>query len=265
MNISLLDITLLLPPKLDSRTKESPEADLELKNSISQFGVLEPIQVKPSGDRFEIIFGHRRYRMASALGFPTMPCIIDSSGEKEIELKKIHENLHRLPNSHVDQGRTFKYLRDKFNMSETEIASLINKSIPYVSQHLTLLESDPDIINAVHTDKITFSAARELVQVKNSSEQKRLLHICITSGVKTDVLHNWVREANIESSPVPTKSIVQQTEPTLPYRNDPTFPCQSCQRITPIAKLTIVRLCPDCNFSFLTAMKQLQEETPTKN
>ena len=111
---------------------------------------------------FEIIAGYRRFRAATRAGLPTIPCISQKSDDKETEILKVHENIHRLPLSHVDQGNTFRYLRDTFNMSETEIAALVGKSVPYISQHLTLVNSDPDIIAAVKAEEISYSASRSL-------------------------------------------------------------------------------------------------------
>jgi len=260
MNIKNVDINKILPPVFDSRTKENPEADEELKNSIQQFGVLEPILVKPKNKQYEIVFGHRRYRMSTRLGLPTMPCIIMSAGDKETELMKIHENLHRLPNSHIDQGRTFQYLRDTFNMSETEMAALVNKSVPYVSQHLTLLDTDQEIIDAVHEEKITFSSARELVQVKHPSERKRLFNIVRDNGASVDVLHGWVGQANNAAAQGITDHEYSQDISPSPQFHNPTFPCQSCDRVTPIAQMQIIRLCRDCDQSFRQAVEMLKKE-----
>lgn len=265
LNISHIDLKKILPPKFDSRTVESPEADTELRDSIQQFGVLEPILVKPKGDDYEIIFGHRRYRMACVCGLPSIPCIISSAGEKEVEIIKVHENLHRLPTSHIDQGRTFLYLRDTFSMTETEIAALINKSVPYVSQHLTLLETDPDIVDAVHSGLITFSSARELCQTKNPHERKRLLKIVVDSGATVDVLHNWIQQANNSTDPDGPGPVYEQNNTIHHPHVDPTFPCQSCDCITPIAQMQIIRLCPVCDFQFRQAVDLVKKElTPKK-
>ena len=265
MFVKNVSLTRIKPPQFDTRTKIDPEADEELSTSIQQFGVLEPILVKVDGDDFEIVFGHRRYRTCSRLGLATIPCIIVSSDDKELELIKIHENLHRLPNSHVDQGRTFEYLRDKFSMTETEISVLVGKSIAYVSQHLSLLASDPEIIEAVHTDKINFSAARELVKVKDAGDRKRLLNVVKDSGASTAVIHSWAKESNRDLEPDDKyiKYVPEDNSP--PYQNNPTFPCQCCNQIIPISRLVIVRLCPECDFQFKTAIKDIQESDPSND
>lgn len=95
MKIININLSKILPPSFDSRSKETPEDDAELLESIKQFGILEPILVKPHGKDFEIIFGHRRYLCAGRAGLPTVPAIIFSAGDKETEILKIHENLHR--------------------------------------------------------------------------------------------------------------------------------------------------------------------------
>ena len=256
-NISLSEIK---PPTFDTRTKESPVEDAELMESIKQLGVLEPICVKKDFDGYEVIYGHRRLRMSVRLCLPTIPCIVVKPGDKELELMKIHENLHTLPVSHVDQGRTFQYLRDTFNMTESAIALLVNKSIAYISQHLTLLSTDPDIIEAVHSDEISFSVARSLAGVKDGPDRKRLFDVAKESGATAPIVENWKKESNRDHSPDPGEIKYVPDDNAPPYQNTPNFPCQCCNQLIPISQLQILRLCPDCNFNFKSAISQIKTE-----
>jgi ParB family chromosome partitioning protein len=265
MNIDLIKLTKILPPAFDQRSEFDETADLELLESIKQFGVLEPILVRPKDGQFEIIAGHRRYRMASRAGLPTIPCISQKTGDKETELIKIHENIHRLPLSHVDQGNTFFYLRSQFDMTEAEIAALVGKSVPYISQHLSLISSDPYVLESVKKEEITFSAARELNQVADISERKRLLSIVKESGATVPVIQNWVREANRLSSDDLHHHTYSVDDAPQPVYTDPTFPCESCNTITHISKMHIVRLCPDCDFNFKNAISLIHAEETAKN
>ncbi len=265
MQIIQVALTKILPPSFDQRTSTDEQADQELLDSIKQFGVMEPILVRPKGPNFEIIAGYRRFRAATRAGLPTIPCISQKSDDKETEILKVHENIHRLPLSHVDQGNTFRYLRDTFNMSETEIAALVGKSVPYISQHLTLVNSDPDIIAAVKAEEISYSASRSLIQVENPDERKRLLNIVRENGATIPVLEKWVREAN---RPVNTQNYGISLEPDAlvpPYTGDPTFPCEGCDTITPIKNLNIVRLCPGCHYSFKSAIQGIRDDSSSKN
>jgi len=261
MRVDQIALRKILPPQFDQRSSTDENADQELLESIKQFGVLEPVLVRPQGKDFEIIAGHRRYRMASRAGLPTLPCIIQKADDKATEILKIHENMHRLDLSHVDQGNTFQYLKNTFSMSESDIAILVNKSVPYISQHLSLINSDPAILKAVGEESITFSAARELYQVNDPHERKRLLRIVQENGATVPVIKSWVHEANripqgSDSAPVYE---IPGTQP--PYSGDPTFPCESCDQVYRIGDMNIVRLCPSCAFSFKKAISLIKEES----
>ena len=265
MQISNINLSKIIPPAFDQRTDTDETADQELLDSIKQFGVLEPILVRQKVNQFEIIAGHRRFRMAQRAGLPTLPCIIQKAGDKETELIKIHENIHRLPLSHIDQGNTFLYLRETFSMNEAEIASLVGKSVPYVSQHLTLIKSDKEILDAVNKEEITFSAARELNQVVDPSERKRLLDIVRENGATVPVLQSWVRESNRVPGSSGPNTVYVPDGGQPPYSSNPTFSCQACDRTFKIGEMHIVRLCPSCEFSFKSAISLIQREEIPKN
>jgi len=265
MRVDQINTSKILPPKFDQRTLPNEEADNELLESIKQWGVLEPILVKQDVNQYEIIFGHRRFRMAVRAGLPSIPCIIFKAGDRETEILKFHENLHRLPLSHIDQGNTFLYLRETFKMSESEISLLVKKSVPYISQHLTLVRSDPDIIEAVNKDEITFSAARELNQVQNEKERKRLLDVVRENGATVPVIQSWVREANRPAQGPDSEPVYVPNGGIPPYSTIPTFPCEACNNVHPIGEMKIVRLCPQCDFNFRNAIFAIHKEKQEKN
>lgn len=252
------------PPHFDARIASNPEKDTELLESVKEYGVLEPISVRPEGKRFEIIFGNRRYHAASAACLTTIPCTIIEADDTLTEILKCHENIHQLPLSHVDQASHFCYMRDHLHMTETEISRLVGKSVPYISQHLSLLESSQDIINAVQHGSISFSVARELVQVDLLEEQNRLLRIAMDNGATAEVVHTWVREANRQTAPPGTGPVYIPDDGPPRFSENPTFPCQSCENQTPIGKLQIIRMCPECFYSFKTALEEIRKEAAIK-
>jgi ParB family chromosome partitioning protein len=260
LKIVHIHVADIIPPAFDSRTSTNPEKDAELLESVRQYGVLEPISVKKLNGKFEIIFGHRRFRAACAAPLPTIPAMVLDADEQLTEILKCHENIHQLPLSHIDQASHFCYMRVHFHMTETEIAKLVGKSIPYVSQHLSLLESGQNIITAVQDGAISFSVARELVQVENSEEQNRLLRIAADNGATAAVVHSWVREANRDTAPPGTGPVYVPDDGQQSFNQNPTFPCQSCENQTPISHLMIVRLCQNCHRGFMGAISEIKKD-----
>ena len=235
------------PPKFDQRLSSVQEDDDDLMNSIKELGVLEPLLVKEVPAGYEIIFGHRRFKEAGRAGLPSVPCIITTSTEEQCEKMKLHENLKRLPLSHIDQGYTFLHLIKNYDLTEIEVSVLSGKSIAYVSQHISLVEGDPVIIQAVHDGRINFSVARELLRCKNPEERNRFQTIVEEHGATQTVVRSWVDEANRDAdiksgtTPLPVSNSLPET-PQVPM-----YPCAACEVPISILDLKILRLCPDCH------------------
>jgi len=244
------------PPEFDARISSSPAEDKELQKSIRELGVLEPILVKEVPDGFEIIIGNRRFNASGIVGLAAIPCIVCKVTGAESEKMKIHENLHSLPLSHVDQAYTFAYLIKTYKMTELQISTLVGKSISYVSQHLSLLASDPALVEAVHEGRLNFSTARELVKCKDPDDRTRLSELIEKNGASSMVVQNWVRESNRETDKLndqtpKTYTETQNLEPQIPM-----YPCASCEVPTSVVDLVTARFCPVCHKAIFTEIAQ---------
>jgi len=251
----------LKPPEFDSRLTSSPEEDDELCDSIKEMGVLLPLLVKDVGDGFEIIAGNRRFVAAGQAGLASVPCEVLKVTGAQSDKIKLHENLKRLPLSHIDQATSFAHLIKEYDMTETQITNLVNKSIGYVSQHLSLLQSDDKILQSVHDGRINFSVARELIACKDPDERSRLQDVIEAHGASTSVVNTWVRDANRETDNLNHEhDLKQQNNPTS-EPHIPHYPCACCQTLTPYDRIRPVRMCPEChNLFFLEIERSKQQQ-----
>jgi len=110
----------------------------DLVSSIKEKGVLEPVLVRQSGEKFQIIAGERRYRASVEAGLSQIPCIeidVDDRGVLEISLI---ENLQRRDLSPFEEADGFQRLGQKFLYTHEEIAAKLGKSRTSVTETLTL-------------------------------------------------------------------------------------------------------------------------------
>lgn len=247
-------------PEFDSRLTGSALEDDELRDSIKELGILEPLLVKEVTDGFEIIFGNRRFHEAGRAGLAAVPCIVTKVTGAQSEKMKIHENLHRLPLSHVDQSYTFAHCIKEFNMTELQVATLVGKSIAYVSQHLSLLQSDSTLVQAVHDGRINFSNARELIRCKDEDEMKRLSRVVEENGATSQVIHGWVEESNRETDLVAGIITEEKNFDRPGDRQEPLYPCAGCGQPIPIPKIRIVRLCPECHYLIFSEIEREKQK-----
>jgi len=144
-----------IPTHLIDEDKEQPryqfqeESLQELMNSIEELGLLSPIKVRTTSDgRYKIIYGNRRYKACSALGLPTIPCIVSNvTDELEIYLEQIAENLTREGFSPIEEAEAFnKLLTDpKFSSSTKYMSSKLGKPEAYIKNKLDLLKFSPAV------------------------------------------------------------------------------------------------------------------------
>lgn len=246
----------LKPPEFDNRLSTNPEEDDDLRDSIKELGIIEPLIVKEVTTGYEIIAGHRRFIQAGRAGLPAVPCVIVKSTGAETDKIALHENIKRLPLSHIDQAYTFAHLIHKYKMTEQQIATLVKKSIAYVSQHLSLLQSDDTLIQAVHDGRINFSVARELMQCKDPDERQRLGQIIEEHGATSMVVQTWVRDSNRE-----TASLNDQSQPD-PHTSHPSetpvlmYPCAICKKPVPTIEIKTIRCCEGCFYLFFTEIER---------
>ncbi|NDC36499.1 MAG: ParB/RepB/Spo0J family partition protein [Proteobacteria bacterium] len=126
----------------------------ELASSISTYGVLTPILVRPgtAPGRFDLIAGERRLRASKLAGRPTIPAIVDQGGAQSEERTlaiQLVENIQRTDLSPLERAYAIGALRDAFSLSVRDIADRLGVSKSMVHRSLELLELPDDLLNAL--------------------------------------------------------------------------------------------------------------------
>ena len=158
----LLPLDLVDANPAQSRQVFAEEALAELAASIAEHGVLEPILVRPAGDRYQAVAGERRVRAARAAGLSAIPAIVRSMTDEEAAWATATENLQRADLDLEDEARWFAYLQNLTGLSQRELAARLGKTHNYVSRRLRLLER-PDLLAAVRRGQLTQEAALDQI------------------------------------------------------------------------------------------------------
>jgi len=256
--INLSDLTM---PEFEAHKQIPDDYIAEITQSIKDIGIIEPLIVRKKEKSYEIIVGCIRYRCAKIAGLKSVPAIILSLDDKAAEVMKIHENIKRIPLDHVDQGNTFVMMRDKFLMTENDISAIVGKSIAYISQHISLVSQDEELIRSVREGKLSFSQARELMQVDDKTERRRLQLYVENDGATVEVLKNWIKDYKnsllINTPPGESEESVSY----IPDRPQDWRSCQACGKATEIKHIRQLILCPPCD----TAIRNAILEEKSKN
>jgi ParB family chromosome partitioning protein len=137
-----------------------------LVDSVRQFGLLQPILVRPvSGepDSYEIIAGERRWRAAQKAQLHEVPVVIRTLDDLDALQLALVENLQRADLSAVDEAQGYRRLMQDFNQTHEEIAHTMGKSRPHVVNTLRLLDLPESIRDMIRNGEITAGHGRQLL------------------------------------------------------------------------------------------------------
>lgn len=140
-----LEVTVLEPNPLQSRTIFNSEALADLANSIREHGVLEPLVVAKTPAGYQIIAGERRWRASKLAGLKKVPVVLRETSSRGMLEMALVENVQREDLNPIERAQSFARLVEEFGLPVSEIAKRVSKSEAYVSNTIRLLKL-PDAI-----------------------------------------------------------------------------------------------------------------------
>lgn len=168
-------VEFIIPNSNQPRKNFDVESIEELALSIKEKGVLQPILVRPVGDKYEIVFGERRFRAAMRAGLKEVPVMIITLDDKEALETAVIENIHRKDLNPMEEAEAYQYMLEKFNLTQEELSKKIGKSRPAIANTLRLLKLPDNIKEKIRSGEITEGHARALLMTKDEMEMQRLL------------------------------------------------------------------------------------------
>jgi ParB family chromosome partitioning protein len=147
------------------------EALAELRDSISQHGILQPLSVRRAGTSYELIAGERRLRAAQMAGLTEIPCIIMTMDERESGMAAMIENLQRQDLDFIEEARGISRLMEQWSMSQEQVARLLGKSQSAVANKLRILRHSSAVLTAIREKELTERHARALLKLPTEGEK----------------------------------------------------------------------------------------------
>lgn len=169
-----LPLSLIDPDKNQPRKNFDETALNELADSIRVHGVIQPIVVTKTDDRYKIIAGERRWRASKICGNKTIPCIVKDYTPQQIREISIVENLQREDLNPIESARAIKELMEEYNWTHDQLAERLGKSRPVITNTIRLLNLEPEVIEMVESGKLSAGHARTLVAVNDRNLQIKL-------------------------------------------------------------------------------------------
>jgi ParB family transcriptional regulator, chromosome partitioning protein len=159
------------------RGKYQPRRDMqesalkELAESIKQQGVVQPIVVRPLGERrFEIIAGERRWRAAQMAGLETVPAVVRDVPDRTAIAMALIENIQRADLNPLEEAEAMQRLIAEFSVTHQEAAEAVGRSRAAVTNLLRLLELSREVQDLVRQGALEMGHARALLALKGPAQ-----------------------------------------------------------------------------------------------
>jgi ParB family chromosome partitioning protein len=232
--IPLDQITL---PTTQPRRYFDPQAMQSLVESVKSEGILQPLLVRPVGEKYEVIAGERRYRAAIEAELTQVPVTVREMTDDQAVQYALIENLQREDLNPVEQTEGLlnllalrlecdtaevssklyrmeneakgKITRNVSGKEETETIEQVFASVgrmnwqSFVRTRLPLLKLPADILDALRAGRLEYTKAKAIAQIKDEIERKALLEDAIASSLSLSQIKERVKAAHPPTEPPP--------------------------------------------------------------
>ncbi|HOD59626.1 MAG TPA: ParB/RepB/Spo0J family partition protein, partial [Candidatus Syntrophosphaera sp.] len=208
-HLSTLPVDQIKSNPLQPRLVIDDESIVELAESIKANGIIQPIIVnKTARSEYELIAGERRLRAAKLAGLDSVPVVIRSVDKKEQLQLAIVENIQRKDLDPIEEANAYQTLVEDFSLTHQEIAQMVGKDRPTISNCIRLLKLPLEIQAMVSEGKLSSGHARAILSIEPEYQVLFAQHII--------QYHLTVRQAEEKA-----KTFIQQLEKPKPQENNP--------------------------------------------
>jgi ParB family chromosome partitioning protein len=180
-------VSAVHPNPFQPRREFAEEELSDLARSIDENGLLQPIVVRPAGnrrgaDRWELVAGERRWRAVTRLGWTDVPAIIREVDDRTLLVLALVENLQRSALSALEEAQGYQQLQEEFELSQQEVADAVGKDRSTVANTLRLLQLPASVRRYLETGSLSAGHARALLGLPNARRMGELAEQAATEG-----------------------------------------------------------------------------------
>jgi len=199
-----IDLKEIKPNPYQPRRVFSEDAIQELKESILQHGVLQPIIVRKNIKGYEIVVGERRFRASKAAKLGKIPAVIRELTDQQMMELAVLENLQREDLTPIEEAAAYHTLMEKLHITQEELSKRLGKSRPHIANHVRLLTLPKNIQQLITDGKLSMGHGRTLLGLKRKEKIEVVAERTVKEGLNVRQLENLVQQIN-ENVPRETK------------------------------------------------------------
>ena len=194
--MSEIRLSDIVPNPTQPRTEFDEEALEELAESIRQLGLIQPITVKRSGDKYIIISGERRWRAAERAGLEALPAYIREVDDTTLHAMALVENIQREDLNAIEISLGMQRLIEECGLTQEALAERLGKKRSTIANYLRLLNLPDEVQYAIKGGIISMGHAKAIASAESKAKQLSLLKRCVKSNLSVRQLEELVRLAS---------------------------------------------------------------------
>ena len=196
--LAQLDLDQITPNPQQPRTVFEADAFAELVHSIREFGVLQPIVVRPLGAGYELIMGERRLRASKEAGLVSIPAVVRETADENMLRDALLENIHRANLNPLEEASAYKQMLEDFGTTQDQLADKLGRSRPQITNTLRLLKLPMDVQDKVAAGVLSAGHARALLSTNDETTMRELANRVIREGISVRGLEEIVSGAKVK-------------------------------------------------------------------
>ena len=192
----------------------------ELKESILQHGILQPIVIRKSIKGFEIVVGERRFRAAREAKLTTIPAVVRNLTEQQMMELALLENLQREDLTPIEEAQAYQTLMNQLDFTQEALAKRLGKSRPHIANHVRLLTLPSSIQQLISEGKLSMGHGRTLLGLKKKDTVNPLAEKVVREQLNVRQVELIVQQLN---NNVPRETKKQKPEKDIFIKERETF------------------------------------------
>jgi ParB family chromosome partitioning protein len=192
VNVELID-----PNPFQPRKKWKDDEISSLARSIVSQGILQPLIIRKSGKRYQLIAGERRLRAAGKAGLKVVPVIVREADDQQMLALALVENIQRQDLGPIEKAEAFKRLSSEFGLTQEEMGEKVGMSRSSVANFQRLLELPEQVLDILRAGRLSMGHGRALLGLDNKALIWRIAVNAAKRSMSVRMLEEKVRRINL--------------------------------------------------------------------
>ena len=201
-----IQIDSISPNPSQPRTTWDTQELAELAESIKTNGIIQPVIVRRSGSKFQLIAGDRRLRAAQLASLTTIPAIVRPATDKQLLELALIENIHRTDLNPIERARAYRSYLSTLSLSQSEAAHRLGQDRSVIANHIRLLDLPDQLKQMLINRQLTMGHARAILALPTDELRRKLANRAMAGRLSVREVERLVSRHLAANSETSTKA-----------------------------------------------------------